>query len=140
MGALVEYVAHHARLDAPAGGNGGNGGASSARAHLSRALERARESGASSSRAGAARIARLEAQLAGPERPDALRYLLDWHHELHGRSGVGMDGFVPLTFTTIAAWAQLTERAPLPHEVAALLTLDTVRRNPPPEAEETDDG
>jgi len=37
----------------------------------------------------------------------------------------GMSGLQPLTYAEIAAWAHLTDRQPLPHEVMALLTLDT---------------
>lgn len=41
-----------------------------------------------------------------------------------------MDGLAPLSYTTIADWARLTGRRPLPHEVQALLQLDLVMRHP----------
>lgn len=72
-----------------------------------------------------------QAELDGPPAPVALEYLLRWSWELHGRSGVGMDGYAPLTFTAIRDWAVLTEREIEPHEVQALMVLDAVRRNPP---------
>lgn len=74
-----------------------------------------------------------------PEAPRALRYLEKWHDELHGRSGATMDGLAPLSFSTIAHWAQLTHREPLPHEVDALILLDTARRHPPPADKDTPD-
>jgi len=80
-------------------------------------------------------VIRAQAELDGPPAPPALQYLLSWSWELHGRSGVGMDGYAPLTFTTIRDWAVLTEREIEPHEVQALLVMDAVRRNPPKTAE-----
>lgn len=65
-----------------------------------------------------------------PVVPDCLSYLLDWLDMLHGRSGIGMTGIVPLTYTTIADWSRLTGTAVAPHEVHALLVLDAVRCHP----------
>lgn len=62
--------------------------------------------------------------------PEALGYLHEWLLELFGRSGVSMDGLAPLTYSTIADWARLTDRRPQPHEVKALLHLDLVMRHP----------
>ena len=62
--------------------------------------------------------------------PEALEYLSDWLTELHGRSGVGMGGVVPLTYDTVYHWAVLTGRWPRPYEVAALLTLDAIQCHP----------
>jgi hypothetical protein len=76
------------------------------------------------------------AALEGPECPDAVSYLRDWLHELHGRSGVGMSGLAPLTYGAIADWARLTGRRPHPYEVRALLTLDAVMLFPDAGAEE----
>lgn len=70
------------------------------------------------------------ALLEGPPCPDALAYLLDWAVELHGRSGIGPDGFVPLTYTTLADWAALTGARPTPLDVRALFALDAVMRHP----------
>lgn len=61
---------------------------------------------------------------AEPEFPDALAYLWGWVLELHGRSGIGMGGANPLTYTTIADWAILTRNRPQPYEVEALVALD----------------
>jgi hypothetical protein len=74
--------------------------------------------------------AAARAALAGPDCPDALRHVLEWARELHGRSGVGMAGLAPLAYGTIADWARLTGRRPRPHEVEALITLDAVLRHP----------
>lgn len=71
----------------------------------------------------------LEA-LEGPEIPDAVAYLYDWALELHGRSGIGMEGVSPLSYVTVVTWAQLTGRDPQPDEVEALMLLDAVLRNP----------
>jgi hypothetical protein len=81
----------------------------------------------------AARRGRAEAirELAGPDFPEALEYLYDWLYELHGRSGVGFNGFGPLTYETVMAWASLTGAAPSPLDVRALLTLDSILLSPP---------
>lgn len=71
------------------------------------------------------------AQLEGPAYPACLGYLLDWAHELLGRSGVGMNGFAPLTYSTIRDWSVLTDRAIAPHEVHALMVLDRAMRTTP---------
>lgn len=47
-----------------------------------------------------------------------------------------MNGFAPLSYTTIADWARLTDRTVRPHEVKALLALDRVMRNPPTETDD----
>jgi hypothetical protein len=72
-------------------------------------------------------------QLAGPPYPDALLYLDEWSCDLYGRSGVGMGGFAPLSYTTIRDWAALTGNNPTPLEVTALMQLDAIRRAPEPE-------
>lgn len=46
--------------------------------------------------------------------------------ELYARSGIGMNGVAPLSYTTIADWAQLTGRCPTLMEVDALVELDAV--------------
>lgn len=68
--------------------------------------------------------------LDGPDFPEAVGYLWDWHSELARTRTVGMNGVDPLTYPTIDAWARLTDRSPLPDEVEALLDLDAVTRNP----------
>lgn len=69
-------------------------------------------------------------ELAGPEIPEWLDYLHGWLHELHGRSGVGMNGLAPLSHSTIDAWARLKRLTIEPHEVDALLWLDGIMLNP----------
>lgn len=65
------------------------------------------------------------AMLEGPPVPDEFAYLRTWVYELHGRSGLGMGGFAPLSYATIDAWARLTDRTVTPAEVEALIQLDT---------------
>jgi len=77
-------------------------------------------------------------QLEGPEFPDALAYLHDWLYELHGRSGVGMNGLAPLSYATIAAWSALTGNVPNTLEVRALFVLDASLLSPPDEKESSD--
>ncbi len=123
LAALCDHVAHQARLDRP------DDKGFAERVHLVQRVERlTRVHGADHPQ-----TLRAQAELDGPDAPPALGYLLDWHHELYGRSGVTMDGLAPLSFATVDSWARLTDRAPLPHEVDALLVLDGVRRHPPTE-------
>ncbi len=74
-------------------------------------------------------------ELEGPEFPDALEYLYVWLYELHGRSGAGMHGLAPMSYTTIAAWSSLTGNVPDALEVRALLALDAILLSPPDEKE-----
>ncbi len=62
--------------------------------------------------------------LQGREYPEDVRYLDMWRMELHGRSGVGMSGPAPLSYSTITAWSALTGNEPTPDDVRALLRLD----------------
>lgn len=64
------------------------------------------------------------------EMPEGFEYLYDWSTQLIGRSGVGMSGLLPLSFTEIASWSILTGNTPTPDEVNALLALDSVMRHP----------
>lgn len=68
--------------------------------------------------------------LTPPPFPDALGYLYGWALALVGRSGASMEGPAPLSYATIDAWARLTDEAPSPEDVNALLVLDTVMRHP----------
>lgn len=63
-------------------------------------------------------------KLIVPRFPESVGYLREWAYELRGRSGVGMEGVAPLTYLTISAWAELTDRQIEPHEVTALLAMD----------------
>jgi hypothetical protein len=65
-----------------------------------------------------------------PKFPEAIRYLWEWADEMAGRSGVGMSGIAPLSFTTIRDWSELTGGKPTRAEVEALTRLDAVIRNP----------
>ena len=70
-------------------------------------------------------------KLEGPEFPENLAYLWAWVMELHGRSGVGMAGLAPLSYTTIRDWSELTDQYPDPDEVQGLMALDAVLRAGP---------
>ena len=125
MTALVDHVAHQARMDAPTE----KGGKFSVRENLAQRLRRLVDQRGPSHPTTLA----AQADLDGPPPPAALAYLADWARELYGRSGVDMGGLSPLTYQTIADWAHLTDRMIQPHEVHALMALDSVRRHPPPE-------
>lgn len=120
MTALLEHVAHSARLDVVVDGH-------AQRTHMEQRVRRLLDQGKASE------AERAQAEIDGPDAPDCLAYLLRWSDELYGRSGFTMDGLAPLTYTTIADWARLTGREPEPFEVEALLTLDATRRHPPEE-------
>lgn len=79
------------------------------------------------------------AALAGPEIPEEFAYLRDWTFELVGRSGVGMGGAAPLSYTTVRDWALLTHRRPSAWEVEVLIRLDAVVRNPGPAGDDGDE-
>jgi hypothetical protein len=77
------------------------------------------------------------AALDGPECPESLAYLLSWARALHARSGIGMNGFAPLSWTTLDAWARWTGNVPDREDVDALFVIDSVMLfpDPPKEAE-----
>lgn len=106
----MDVVRHDARLDAPLEHGG------SRRATLELAASRGSQTA-------------IQA-LTRPEYPEPLEYLLEWSRELVGRSGVGMDGFAPLTWEAIDAWARRTGRNPTPDECNALMLLDGAFRHP----------
>lgn len=66
--------------------------------------------------------------LTAPDYPDCVQYLWTWVIELHGHSGVGMNGLAPLTYESIMSWAVLKGVQPTPYEVEALLSLDATLR------------
>jgi len=118
---LLAHVAHESRISKPAEDG------TAQREHLAqRVRQEIARHGEDHPRTHAAM-----ALLDGPPVPSALNYLLEWSMELHGRSGTGMDGYAPLSFTSIEAWSRLTGRVIEPYEVHALLSLDDARRNPP---------
>lgn len=50
---------------------------------------------------------------------------VEWAYQLHGRSGVGMAGVVPVSYREIESWQRLMDIGHLePHEVEALVLLD----------------
>jgi hypothetical protein len=55
-----------------------------------------------------------------------LEYLYRAAIEMHGRSGVGMGGLMPVSFTTIADYSRLKDIQFRPHEVDAIVQLDSV--------------
>jgi hypothetical protein len=67
-------------------------------------------------------------RLTPPDYPDCVQYLWGWAIELHGRSGVGMNGLAPLTYEAIMSWAVLKSKRPTPFEVDALMILDATLR------------
>lgn len=122
----MEHVAHAARLGVVVDGF-------AVRTHLERrALRVLEQEGEYSPKTQAAFDA-----LEGPEVPLCMQYLVRWSGEVYGRSGVGMNGLTPLTYATICEWAMLYDHRIEPHEVRALLLLDSVRLYPP---KETDSG
>jgi len=81
-----------------------------------------------SARRGNAEAARTLAH--APECPEPLAYLLGWFEDVFGRSGVGMSGLAPLTWSTLADWSAMTGTVIDAREARALLHLDAVQRNP----------
>ncbi len=103
------YVQHQARLDAVTDGV-------AYRATLEASAARGNQSA-------------IEA-LTPPEYPESLEYLLDWSHELIGRSGEGMHGASALSWPSLDAWADRTGRTPTRDECLALMQLDLAFRHP----------
>lgn len=56
--------------------------------------------------------------------PPEIGYLHEWALALFGRSGSSMAGVAPLSYTEVAAWAQLKGLTLEPYEVHALFVLD----------------
>ncbi len=69
-----------------------------------------------------------------PDYPDELAWWHDRAKELLGRSGVGMDGFAPLSPVVIESWSGLTGWPVTPLDYDAFIVLDLALRTPgPPE-------
>lgn len=73
--------------------------------------------------------------LEGPEVSRPVAYLWGWYMELARVAHVNQAGPQPIGYTEIDAWARLTARNPLPHEVEALVRLDMALRVPGKEGE-----
>lgn len=60
--------------------------------------------------------------------PERLAYLREWLYNVHGTSGVTMDGFAPVTVRAILDWASGVGIHPLPteDEMSALRMLDAI--------------
>ena len=71
----------------------------------------------------------VPASLTGPEIPAELEYLWLWFGELEMTRRYTQTGPEALGYTEIAAWASLTNRHPMPHEVEALVMLDITTRS-----------
>jgi hypothetical protein len=74
--------------------------------------------------------AQAKRALAIPDWPLELAYLWDTASELHGRSGVGMGGLMPLSYTTIADYSRLKDVYFKPHEIEALIAIDAAMLYP----------
>ncbi len=69
-----------------------------------------------------------QSELDGPPLPRELGYLWEWFGELQRTRQMHQHGMQALTYGEIAAWAELTGREPLPHEVTTLLDVDMTIR------------
>lgn len=68
--------------------------------------------------------------LEGPECPASLLYLLGLAYAVHGRSGVGMSGLAPLSWTTLDAMCRLSALTLDAEDIDGLFVLDSVMLNP----------
>ena len=71
-----------------------------------------------------------QAELDGPECPEAFEYLVSWAFALHARSGIGLAGADPLRYSELREWANLVIPgiALEAYEVEALIALDAAMR------------
>jgi hypothetical protein len=68
--------------------------------------------------------------LAGKECPVDLQYLYDWSIALVGRSGATTGSLLPLSYSELKSFSEMTGWKPDPQEVEALMLLDSIIRNP----------
>lgn len=122
LAALVDHVAHQARLDRPQGDDPVLG---TVRQNLEVLAGRG--------------DAEAAAALRGPEYPDEIDYLYGWALELHRARPTGPNGASYHTYPDIYAWAQLSGRSPTPEEVDGLLELGAVMLTPPDVKSKRDD-
>jgi hypothetical protein len=71
----------------------------------------------------------------GPEVSRPVAYLWGWYMELARTAHMTEHGPQPIGYPDIEAWARLTGRNPMAHEVEALLMLDMALRVPGKEGE-----
>jgi hypothetical protein len=109
---MLAFVAHEARMRAPADKEG--------RVSVRTALTAAAARGVESAIKG----------LASPPFPEALEYLWDWFMELDRTRTTGFNGPDPITYPIIESWARLMDRHPSPTDVELLLQMDLVMRHP----------
>jgi hypothetical protein len=65
-------------------------------------------------------------QLEEIELPYCVTYLWQWFLELSGGRGYSMSGPLPLNYSEIQAWSQLTKTDPTVWEVQVLKAIDKV--------------
>ena len=65
-------------------------------------------------------------QLEEIELPYCVTYLWQWFCELSGGRGYSMSGPLPLNYSEIQAWSQLTKTSPTVWEVQAIKAVDRV--------------
>lgn len=87
------------------------------------------------------RRARIEAELAVPPCPDALRHVWDIHRRLRRRKGGNGFGHVPLELTDFAAFEQLHDVRLSPFEWTLIEMIDDLfvatRNNPARDGEQS---
>jgi hypothetical protein len=110
----MQYAAHQARLSIP------DRNGVPQRAHLEGLLDNIYYKGRTA----------IERALAGPEFPEALRYLWDRFLVLHGMRAQAVQGLAPFTPEMLYAADRLFRWRLSPIEVEGLRALDVVTRHP----------
>ncbi len=72
----------------------------------------------------AKRIPKYRKKLEAPAYPAWIGYMRQWSRELHGRSGAGMSGLLPVSYQTIGEWSRLKRIRLMPYEVDGLIAVD----------------
>lgn len=106
----MQYVAHETEMDTP------DKDGVPARAHWELLASRGR-------------VDAIE-RVRGYEMPLEMGYIYAAAGAMFGRSGVGMSGVAPLSYSTVRDWMSLTGTRLAPHEVEAVIALDGVMRTP----------
>ena len=66
----------------------------------------------------------MPGQLEPKEMPECLYYLWEWFCELSGGRGYAEFGALPLNYSEIFSWSQLTHSEPEAWEVEVIKTID----------------